>query len=115
MMVKTIKKQYEIKKSEIKGKLDEFEKTGKKCADDIFVELCYCLCTPLSKAERVIQVINSENKNSLLKKGQKELENLLRRHVRFHKNKSKYIIEATRALKTLKKLSKNPDEARDFL
>ena len=113
--IKILKKQYENKSSEIKERLNEFKKTGKKEAEDLFVELCFCLCTPLSKAERVIQVINFKNKNILLKKGKKELENLLRRHVRFHKNKSKYIIEARRLLKTLKKLSKNPDEARDFL
>ncbi|MDO8740714.1 MAG: N-glycosylase/DNA lyase [Candidatus Woesearchaeota archaeon] len=113
--IKHLKKQHKNKSSEIKKRLNEFEKTGKKNIEELFVELCYCLCTPLSKAERVIQVITSQNKNVLLKKGQKELENLLIRHVRFHKNKSRYIIEARRALKNLKRLSKNPDEARDFL
>ncbi|MBI2128913.1 N-glycosylase/DNA lyase [Candidatus Woesearchaeota archaeon] len=113
--IKHLKKQYKDKSSEIKKRLEEFKKTGKKDVEDLFVELCYCLCTPLSKAERVIQVINSKNKTILLKKGKKELENILRRHVRFHKNKSKYIIEARRLLKRLKELSKNPDEARDFL
>lgn len=113
--IKALKKQYKEKKFEINKKLCEFKKIGKKDAEDLFIELCYCLCTPLSKAERVIQVINFKNKNILLKKGKKELENLLRRHVRFHKNKSKYIIEAREFLKNLKNLSKNPDEARDFL
>lgn len=113
--IRELKKQYENKKVEINKKLQEFKKAGKKEAEDLFIELCYCLCTPLSRAERVIRVINSENKNILLKKGKKELENLLRRHVRFHKNKSKYIIEARRLLKTLKKLPKNPFEAREFL
>lgn len=113
--IKKLKQQHEIKKSEINKKLQEFEKSGKKNAEDLFVELCFCLCTPLSKAERVIQIINPKNKDILLKKSQKELEKLLRRHVRFHKNKSKYIIEARKVLKNLKKLSKNPDKARDFL
>jgi len=110
--IRDVKKYYKKRNHEIKKRLKKFEKIKKK---DYFIELCFCLCTPLSKAERVIQVINQKNKNLLLKGNQKKIANSLKGYARFHNNKAKYIIEARKKIKLLKKLPENNLEARSYL
>lgn len=109
--MKNLKKAYKKRKKEIKQKLEEF-RTLKK---DLFVELCFCLCTPLSKAERVIQIINDENKELLLKGSKERIAKALKGYARFHNNKAKYIVEARKNMRLLKKLPKDNIKARDFL
>lgn len=111
--VKELKKEYSKKKVDIKKRLKEFK--VRKDKEDSFIELCFCLCTPMSKAERVIQVINDKNKRLLLKGDKKELINSLKGFARFHKNKSKYIIEAREKINLLENLPNNGLEARNFL
>jgi len=96
MQLTELKNSYEKKKLEIKKRLENFKKVWKKSDEDVFVELCFCLLTPQSKAKAVDKAIKSLLEKNLLlygNKGQmiKELENS---GARFHKNKTNYIIEA---------------------
>lgn len=79
-------------KIEIKQKLEEFKSIPK---DKYFYELVYCLCTPMSKAENAFKVQkifedidffnNPVDPNQILRNPQN--------YIRFHNQKSKYIIQ----------------------
>ena len=113
--IKELKKYYKKRKAEIKKRLKEFESKKNIKKENKFIELCFCICTPLSKAERVIQVINDKNKNLLLKGNKEKIAKTLKGYERFHNNKSKYIIESRKKIKLLDNLPENGMEARDFL
>lgn len=113
--VKKLQKAYEERKAEIRKRLKEFEQTRKNKLNDLFVELCFCLCTPMSKAERVIRVINPNNKNLLLKGDKEKIADALKGFARFHNNKAVYIVEAREKIRLLEKLPNEGLEARDFL
>ena len=96
MQLSELKKSYEKKRSEIKRRLEDFKRIWKKSDEDVFVELCFCLLTPQSKAKKVDRAIKSLLENNLLFSGNKDqiLKELKNSGVRFHKNKTNYIIEA---------------------
>ncbi|MGV8141479.1 MAG: N-glycosylase/DNA lyase [Candidatus Woesearchaeota archaeon] len=111
-----LKKQYRNKQFEVKKRLDDFAKNGKSMRDkDMFLELCFCICTPQSKAVKVAEVITKENIDKLLKLNHAELAELLRRNTRFHNNKAKHIIHARRYINKLKDLDKDSLKAREYL
>jgi N-glycosylase/DNA lyase len=110
-----VKQEYEKRKSEIQSKLDEFAKNKDMSKEDLFLELCFCLSTPLSKAERAAQVINKHNKELLIYGSEKEVANLLKGFVRFHNNKACYIVNARNFINVLGNLPGDPVEARNFL
>lgn len=114
MNIKQLKKEYEERKAQIKKRLKEFEQL-KKNKGNLFIELCFCICTPLSKAERVIQVINYDNKNLIFKGDKERIAKALKGYARFHKNKAKYIVEARKKIQLLEKLPEDGLKARDFL
>ena len=91
-----LKDSYEKKKAKIKERLEDFKKVWKKSDEDVFVELCFCLLTPQSKAKAVDRAIKSLLKKNILFSGNEEQisKELRNSGVRFHKNKAKYIIEA---------------------
>jgi N-glycosylase/DNA lyase len=115
MDIAELKKEYSKRRSEIRERLSEFAAKRKVSADDLFIELCYCLCTPVSKAEKVYERVNKENKSLLLNAGQTNVSSFLRGTCRFHRNKAKYIIEARALIKMLKNLPNDPFEARELL
>jgi len=96
MQLPKLKNCYQKKKTEIKKRLEDFKKIWEKSDEDIFVELCYCLLTPQSKAKAVDRAIkNLLEKNILFLGSEKQiLKELASSGVRFHKNKTKYILEA---------------------
>lgn len=115
--LKILKEEYKKRKREIKQRLLEFKKMKKAAKEDLFIELCYCLCTPLSKAERVYSVINEKNKEKIIESNKKQLSSLLRGNCRFHNRKANYIIEAKNNMEILEKLLtiNKAVEAREFL
>jgi len=116
MDVKQVKKEYKIRQNEIQKRLKEFSIIGKrKNPDELFLEMCYCLCTPLSKAERVYRVINKENKRKLMEHNPSALAGFLKGNCRFHNNKARYICQSRNHLPLLLSLPKDPIEARDLL
>jgi N-glycosylase/DNA lyase len=113
---KLLKKHYVAKESEVKARLKEFAVNGKKMSGkDKFVELCFCICTPQSKAVKVAQVINKANATKLLSLDQESLASMLRQNTRFHNNKSRHIVNARKYLAEFESLSKDSLEAREFL
>jgi N-glycosylase/DNA lyase len=105
-------KDYSVKKKDILQRLKEFSKVP---FEDYFVELCYCLCTPLSNAQRVFKIINNENKEFLLNSSVEELAEFLKGHARFHNNKAVYIYNARNKKELLLDLPKNNVKARNLL
>ena len=116
MDVKQVKKEYKSRQKEIQKRLKEFSIIGKrKNPDELFLELCYCLCTPLSKAERVYKVINKDNKRKLMEHNPSALAGFLKGNCRFHNNKARYICQSRNHLPLLLSLPKDTMEARDLL
>ena len=111
-----IKKGYKERKGEIRARLNEFSRLGKRRnPNELFLELCYCLCTPLSKAERVYRVVNKENRKKLMEHNPSTLAGFLKGNCRFHNNKARYICQSRNHLPLLMKLPKDPVEAREML
>jgi N-glycosylase/DNA lyase len=112
-----ILKKYEILKKDIEAKLTQFSKVPKK---DYFYELCFCICTPQSKAESAFKVQNILANEDFLTKGF-DPTNILRTpniYIRFHNQKAKRLLEARENWDMiLKKLSDNisPEEKREWL
>ncbi|HYD03616.1 MAG TPA: N-glycosylase/DNA lyase [Alphaproteobacteria bacterium] len=99
-----------------KTRLKEFKENGKKITpDEMFMELCFCICTPQSKAVKVAEVVNKQNIPKLLTLNQDQLAEFLRRNTRFHNNKARHIINARQYRKDLGNLPKDGFEAREFI
>ena len=78
-----LKKNYKILKPLIKKRLMEFKNIH---VDDYFYELCYCICTPQSKAKNAFQVVNKLRQRDFLNKKFNPID-LLRdpsHYIRFH-------------------------------
>ena len=117
---KKLQQHYALRKKEVKKRLNEFSNNANHMSNnDKFVELCFCICTPQSKAVKVAQVINSKNSTALLNLEQSKLAEMLRSNTRFHNNKAKHIVNARKFLAELKKLDSKLDsdsvKAREFL
>jgi len=114
-----LKKQYDKRHNEVKKRLESFSNNAKRMVDkDLFVELCFCICTPQSKAVKVAEVINMKNADKLLSLDESSLAELLRRNTRFHNNKAKHIVKARIYLPEIKQLNNHLEEsviAREFL
>ena len=87
-------KDFKTKKKDIRKRLKEFKELNKAPKNKKFLELCYCLCTPLSNAKKVYGVINEKNKRILINGNKRQVQGLLKGNCRFHNNKAKYIIQA---------------------
>jgi len=111
--MKELKTEYKAKKQEIRSKLEEFKRD--KSPEQLFEELCFCLCTPMSKAETVIRAINPSTKNILLNGTEAELTSLLQKNTRFHITKAKRIIAARKNIIDISRLSADGQKARAFL
>lgn len=83
-------KEYCKHKDEIKKRLDEFSKVPEK---DYFYELCFCILTPQSKAKNGLFVENWLRKKDFLNKNVNP-KPILRKKIRFHNNKTMYLLEA---------------------
>ena len=122
-MISDLLKRYEVKKTEIKKRLDEFRKIKDMEDEIIFAELAFCLCTPQSKATTCWNAVQALVKNNLLYSGEKDQIKPFLNAVRFNENKSNYIIEARELFSdgnklNMKKLigsSKDPYKLREWL
>lgn len=107
---------YNSRKSKIKQRLKEFK--GVTSDKDVFSELCFCICTPQSKAELCNKAVKNLMKDDFVFKAS---ESNLRKFligVRFNKNKAKYIVEARSLKEGLKERLlqiKESKERREFL
>ncbi|MCK5580460.1 MAG: N-glycosylase/DNA lyase [Candidatus Omnitrophica bacterium] len=86
--------EYKKKKTDIKKRLDEFRAVWEKSDKVIFSELCFCICTPQSKAVYCDKAISDLTKKGILYKGNiAQIRDGLK-GVRFPNNKARYIVEA---------------------
>ena len=92
--IEQLKQQYQQKKDEITTRLNHFKQIYKQSDEQIFSELAFCLCTPQSSAKTCDVAITNLKETRLLYAGtaQEIATNLF--GVRFHNNKSKYIVLA---------------------
>ena len=94
--MKYLKKEYLENKQKIKKRLKDFREVWKREDKEIFSELCFCVCTPQSKAIYCDKAIKGLLKNNVLYEGAiKDIRAGLKA-VRFPNNKSKYIVENRR-------------------
>jgi len=92
--MESLQKAYSLKKGDIRKRLEEFKEVWLQPDKRIFAELCYCLCTPQSKAEVCDRVITKLEKNNLLFVGSRKQIRPFLNLVRFPENKTEYIVEA---------------------
>ena len=85
----TIQQLYLTRKNEIVQRLKEFKKIN---GDDIFYELCFCILTPQTSGFRADECIQElKNRNFLY--SDYDPKNFLKKKIRFHNNKTKYLLE----------------------
>ncbi len=95
-----LQKSYKSRKRQIKQRLLDFQEVWNQPDERIFAELAFCFCTPQSKAKSCWQAVSHMQSTGLLYDGSHdEIRKTLHKKVRFHNNKSGYILHA-RALFT---------------
>ncbi|MGA2297531.1 MAG: DNA lyase [FCB group bacterium] len=84
---------YVLLKKDIKKRLVDFKKVPES---EYFYELCFCLCTPQSKAENALQVVEELKKRNFLSKkfNPKQILFNKKHYIRFHKTKSLRLVRA---------------------
>ena len=98
-LVSELKANHKSIKNEINNRTIDFQKTWNTSELAVFHELCFCLCTPQSKAITCNDAINRlVVSGKLLNGSEKEIEAELR-GVRFKQTKSKRIFRARKELK----------------
>ena len=86
-----LKKEFHSKKKEIKNRLTEFSKVSQ---ENYFYEMCYCILTPQTSAKKSmiaienLQKLDFQNRNI----NPELILNNKNNYIRFHKNKSKYLV-----------------------
>jgi len=110
-----IMNEHKKKSSSIKKRLREFSKNKNITAQDKFIELCFCICTPQSQAKKVAEVIHKDNIKLLMNAKQDVLEEALRSKTRFHKNKARYIVHARTFIQDIDTLPADTIKAREWL
>lgn len=102
--VKRLIERYNLKKEDIKKRLEEFKEILNQPEERVFAELAFCLCTPQSKATVCWNAICSLIKNDLLYKGGINQVRPFLNAVRFADTKVNYIVEAREKFTTYEKL-----------
>lgn len=90
--MKDLISEYNRKKSKIKKRLKEFSKLHKAKDEDIFVELCFCILTPQSKAIYCDRAIKELKQTWLLFNGCIDAIKSRLKGVRFPDNKAAYLV-----------------------
>jgi N-glycosylase/DNA lyase len=95
-MTRRLLNEYGKKKNRIKERLEDFRSTWKRSDKKIFSELCFCICTPQSRAVYCDKAVSALAKSGALYSGDVHKIRAGLKAVRFPNNKSKYIVEARR-------------------
>lgn len=114
---------FNIRKREIQNRIREFKENMSSSEERIFAELCFCICTPQSRATACWEAISTLSDNGLLYYGlEQEIAPFLR-SVRYRRKKSGYIVaardffssEGRLAIKERLKTPKRIPELREWL
>lgn len=93
--IKKLKILYKEKKSEITSQINKFIDTWANGTDEaLFSELAFCILTPQSKAKTCWAIIEHLKETGTLFNGDKKEISSALKTVRFHNNKSKYLLQA---------------------
>jgi len=94
--ISTLLNLYDLRKDEIRNRVKQFREKMTDSEENIFAELCFCLCTPQSKATVCWEAISTLMENMLLFTGsEKEMIPYLT-GIRFGERKATYIVGARR-------------------
>ena len=112
-----LKKHYEKNKSRFKNRLDEFSEV---LEPEYFYELCFCFCTPQSKARHAIEVVEKLKARDFQNKHFNPVKILADKahYIRFHNQKSKNMLNMKSIYPEILKLLKSdlsPAEKRLWL
>lgn len=118
-----LKGKYGARRQEIERRLEDFSAVGKGSPDELFAELAFCICAANSSAEAAWKAQQKlVEANLLFSDNSAAISNvLLQSHVRFHRNKAKYIIESRKRLFDSGEMQRKIDngtgehELRDYL
>ncbi|MFH1665674.1 MAG: N-glycosylase/DNA lyase [Candidatus Omnitrophota bacterium] len=92
--MKILAAEYGKRKDVIKERLRQFRKVWEQPERRVFSELCFCICTPQSKAVRCDKAVSAmERSGTLFSGGRDRIKDGLK-GVRFPDNKAAYIVEA---------------------
>lgn len=122
-VIKNLISEYNLRKSEIKERLKEFELLHKGRDESIFEELCFCILTANANAVLCGEAIKELKRKNLLFKGKAyEIRPRLKGRVRFHNKKARFIVSALKLFKRERNIDiksrlnfNNPFEAREWL
>lgn len=121
-MIKQLISDHKKKRAIIRNRLNDFKKVWEGSEQEVFSELCFCICTPQSKAvycDKAIRVLVKSGKlfSGSVSDIRKDL-----KAVRFPNNKAGYIVETRKRLTEKGKLrlkdkvnADNIIETRDWL
>lgn len=105
-------------KPKLASRLKDFSEVREK---DWFYELCFCLCTPQSKARRCDIAVSMLRERDFMNKSFNPSKCLIR-NVRFHNHKAKYLMELKEKfpmikdnVREAKQKKTDPKELREFL
>ncbi|MEA3489727.1 MAG: N-glycosylase/DNA lyase [Candidatus Omnitrophota bacterium] len=93
-MIRDLISEYNKKKRSIKKRLKEFRTVWSGSDKRVFSELCFCICTPQSKAVYCDKAVSGLEESDILFKGRLRQIKAGLRAVRFPNNKARYIIKA---------------------
>lgn len=109
---------YRENRLKIAGRLKDFSEVPGK---DYFYELCFCLCTPQSKARKCDIAVSMLRERDFLNKSMNPA-GILRKNVRFHNHKSSYLVglkgkfpRILSRVRQTKKENSDPKGLREFL
>ncbi|MFH1591941.1 MAG: N-glycosylase/DNA lyase [Candidatus Woesearchaeota archaeon] len=112
--MKHLEKAYIPRKKEILSRLKDFKKVK---GDNLFYELCFCILTPQSSGFKADECIEEFKRKKFLYSNYNP-KNLLKKKIRFHNIKTKYLLELKKNYKniinSLNKIN-TPEEKRLFL
>ena len=109
-----LQKEYLLRKNLIKSRLGDFSRVKR---EDYFYEACFCILTPQSSARQAWKCILELKKGDFFNKDINPV-NYLKNKIRFHNNKSKYLLELKDKWNLIsKKINeiKDSKELREFL
>lgn len=104
---------YELTKSQLQNKLMEFAQIS---GDDIFYEMCYCVCTPQSKAENAMKVQNKLMSTDFLKNDFDPTIILFDKshYIRFHNQKAKRLHAVKMLFPSIRELLQSQLKAKEL-
>lgn len=94
VVIQNLISEYNREKHKIRRRLKEFKSVWDSSDKKIFSELCFCICTPQSRAVYCDKAVSGLEKSGMLFKGDLSRIRAGLRAVRFPNNKAGYIVKA---------------------